>query len=102
MLQSQVALLRSPLLAPALATSGRLCLVFPPSFSSLNQRDGHRRASRAMASSPEAGTPTAADGAAAAGPAGAASSSALWQAITERYDAAQRGAAATMTETNTG
>jgi hypothetical protein len=25
----------------------------------------------------------------------------LWEAITERYDAAQRGAAATMTETNT-
>ena len=27
---------------------------------------------------------------------------ALWQRITERYDAAQRDAAATMTETNTG
>lgn len=45
------------------------------------------------------------DGGAAAAAAAAAvleAPAALWQRITERYDAAQRDAAATMTETNTG
>ncbi|KAL4440048.1 hypothetical protein ABPG75_003049 [Micractinium tetrahymenae] len=51
-----------------------------------------------MTSRPAAGTATAAAAAAAAEP---AAGSALWQAITERYDVAQRDAAATMTETNT-
>lgn len=100
MLQGQAALLRAPLLTPAVARSGRLC--WHPSLSrhTCDQRSGHQKASRVMASSPVAGSATAAG--AAAEPPGTATSSALWQAITERYDTAQRDAAATMTDTNTG
>ena len=47
-----------------------------------------------------AGSPAAATGAAAAATAAAAEP--LWQRIEERYNTAQRGAAATMFDTNTG
>ncbi|KAL4423467.1 hypothetical protein ABPG77_005419 [Micractinium sp. CCAP 211/92] len=54
-----------------------------------------------MASRSAAGTAPSTAAAGAPEPPGAVSTSALWQAITDRYKTAQRDAAATMTETNT-
>lgn len=102
MLQGQAALLRSPLLAPALATSGHFCWAPALCSQTCKRRSAHQKTSRTMASRSAAGTAPSTDAAGAPEPPGAVSTSALWQAITDRYNTAQRDAAATMTETNTG
>ena len=77
--------------AQQLGSRGRRTIAWTP----------RRRAARSctMAAAAAGGDSAAAAAAAAPQPLAPA---ALWQRIAERYDAAQRDAAATMTETNTG